>query len=73
MAERALSIRGLTHEYGISREPIMAAVYAGDLTVARLSATRFVVLRSDFEEWLRSKAIPPDEPESSCTPERPAA
>ena len=56
----ALSVLGLNREYGAYRTVIAAVIYAGDLSAARLSEKRLVVLRTDLETWLQSKAIQPD-------------
>ena len=55
----AFSIRQLAQVYGVGRQTVSAAIRRGDLPAARFGPKRIVVLRSDFETWLRSHAIRP--------------
>lgn len=59
MARHGLTARAIQREYGIRRERIGEAVNAGELPAARLGARRFLILRDDFEAWLRRHAVRP--------------
>jgi excisionase family DNA binding protein len=52
--ERALSIRAIGREYGVSRDRVGEAIRSGELPAAPLGVRRFAILRSDFEAWLQS-------------------
>jgi hypothetical protein len=53
---RALSLRALSREYGLSREFLGELVRLGDLPALRRGRA-LLVLREDFESWWRSRAV----------------
>jgi hypothetical protein len=48
----ASSVRGLQRRYGIDREIIAEEIRAGRLNASQISRRRYLVLHSDFENWL---------------------
>ena len=54
----ALSLRGVERVYGFSREFVGARIRAGEIA-ATPHGRALVVLRSDFERWMRAHAVRP--------------
>lgn len=52
----ALSLRGINRLYGYSREYLGALIRAGELT-ATPHGRALKIFRSDFEAWMRSRAL----------------
>ena len=60
LVERAaFSIRQISRVYGVGRRTVSDAIRRGELPAAKLTPKRFVILRRDFEAWLRSHAAFP--------------
>lgn len=57
MEQLALSCRGIQRQYGIDRRRIASAIASGDLPASRLGVRRLLILRADFEAWLRGHAV----------------
>lgn len=54
----ALSLRGVEREYGFARQFTAKRVRAGDIP-ATPRGRALVILRADFEKWMRDHAIRP--------------
>jgi len=56
----AFSLRALCRAYGIDASVPSRAIRAGELPAARLGKRRFLILRADWEKFVRRKAVQPD-------------
>jgi len=56
---QGLSVRGLAREYHVDRARLAQAIATGELPAQRLGRRRFLVLRSDAEDWLRRFRVAP--------------
>ena len=60
MDRAAYTLRGVERALGIDRRTVSAAIRAGELPAARLGSRRMLILATDIETWLRSKAVRPN-------------
>jgi excisionase family DNA binding protein len=60
MAERALSIREINAEYGVDRAWVSRLIHSGELPAVQRGRRRWLILRRDWEDFLRRKAVRPE-------------
>jgi excisionase family DNA binding protein len=52
-----LTLRGACRQYGLSNRAIKSAIQSGQLRASRIGRRRLLILRADFEEWVRTHRV----------------
>ena len=59
MARETLSLRGVERDYGIPRAVASKAIADGGFPAYRLKKRRYLIFRTDVENWIRRHAVRP--------------